>query len=270
MSSEGDPGAIRVAREGHLLLVTIDRPAKRNALTRAMGRALGEAWLELRDDPELRVAILTGAGDQAFCAGADLGELGEYYRSLTPFERRALGEHGPGLGGITRNLDPQKPIIAAINGPCLAGGLEIALACDLRIASERGSFGLPEVKRGIIPGAGGTQRLPRLIPLGLALEMLLTGEPVDAATALRHGLVNQVVDPPRLMEAARALAARIAAVAPLAVQTARVAALRGLHLSLEEGLRLEQFYAEPLRATEDAQEGLRAFAQKRSPVFRGR
>ncbi len=255
---------------GPVLLVTIDRPDKRNALSLEMGRQLCDTWLKLRDDPVLRVAILTGAGDSAFCSGADLKEVGPWYRSMTPLERREHAEREPGLGGITRNLDPGKPIIAAINGHCLAGGLELALACDLRIAVEHATFGLPEVKRGIIPGAGGTQRLPRMIPLALALELLLTGDAIDARAALDAGLVNRVVPKEELLDAARTLADRIAANAPLAVQTARAAALDGLHLPLAEGLRLESLYAEPLRSTEDAAEGINAFVEKRSPTFVGK
>jgi E-phenylitaconyl-CoA hydratase len=262
--------SIRVEREGHVLVITIDRPEARNALSLEMTKALCEAWRMLRDDAELRVAILTGAGDKAFCAGADLKEIGAWYRSMTPIERREQAEREPGLGGITRNLDPGKPVIAAINGHCLAGGLELALACDLRLAAEHATFGLPEVRRGIMPGAGGTQRLPRAVPLAMALELLLCGDPIDARAALRAGLVNRVVPAARLMDEARALAGRIARNAPLAVQTVRAAAYRGLGLPLADGLRLEQMLAEPLRATEDADEGIRAFAEKRDPEFRGR
>jgi E-phenylitaconyl-CoA hydratase len=262
--------SIRTERRDGILVVVLDRPEARNALNRAMSRALAEAWTEFRDDAALRVAVLTGAGEKSFCAGADLNEIGEYYRSMSSIERRERGEREPGLGGITRNLDPGKPVIAAVNGHCLAGGLELALACDLRAAAEHATFGLPEVRWGLMPGAGGTQRLPRAVPLALAAEMILTAEPIDAARALAAGLVNRVVPAGRLMDDALALAERIARNGPLAVRAARAAMLRGLHLPLEEGLRLEQFYAEPLRASEDVQEGLRAFAEKREPRFRGR
>lgn len=261
---------IRSERKGAVLTITIDRPEARNALSMEMGRQLCDIWRELREDPKLRAAILTGAGEVAFCAGADLKEVGPWYSDLTPAQRLELREREPGLGGITRNLDQGKPVIAAVNGHCLAGGLEIAMACDIRVAAEHATFGLPEVRRGIMPGAGGTQRLTRLVPLGVALEMMLSGGPVDAATALRAGLVNHVVPREKLMERALELAQRIAACAPLAVQAARAAALKGMHLPLDDGLRLEQLYAEPLRSSEDAAEGLRAFAEKREPVFMGR
>lgn len=262
--------SIRTERRDHVLVVTIDRPEARNALSLRMGRDLVDAWREYAADPELRVAVLTGSGDRAFCAGADLKEVGAWYASMTPEERRRQAETEPGLGGITRNLDPGKPIIAAINGACLAGGLELALACDIRIAVESATFGLPEVRWGLMPGAGGTQRLPRSIPESMAMEMLLTGHPIDAGEALRVGLVSRVVPADELMDQALELADRIAANAPLATRAVRAAARQGRDLPLEEGLGLEQATAEPLRQTEDVQEGLRAFAEKREPKFEGR
>lgn len=261
--------SIRCEREGAILVVTIDRPQARNALSLEMSRALVDAWTELRTDRELRVAVLTGAGD-AFCAGADLKEVGPWYRSMTAHERRRHGEREPGLGGLTRNLDPGKPVVAAVNGACLAGGLELALACDLRIAAEHATFGLPEVRWGIIPGAGGTQRLPRAVPAAVAMEMLLTGRPIDADGALRAGLVSRVVPAAELIGEALELAGRIARNAPLAVQAARAAARAGAAMPLTGALALEQLYAEPLRQSEDAQEGLRAFAERREPQFEGR
>lgn len=262
--------SVRTELSDGILLVMMDRPEARNALNREMGMALTEAWQAFQADPNQRVAILTGVGDKAFCAGADLKEMRSVYGSMTPLERRERGERMPGLGGLTRNFDAGKPIIAAINGPCLAGGLELALACDMRIAADHAVFGLPEVKRGIIPGAGGTQRLPRAIPVGIAMEMLATGEPIDAERAYSVGLINRVVPLDGLLEAAFALAKTIARNAPLAVQAARAAALKGMHLPLDDGLRLEQFYAEPCRHSEDAQEGIKAFAEKREAIFRGR
>jgi E-phenylitaconyl-CoA hydratase len=261
---------IRTEAADGIFTIVIDRPEARNALSLAMGRDLTAAWVEFRDNAEHRVAILTGAGSESFCAGADLKEVGAYYRSMTPAERRERGEREPGLGGITRNLDPGKPIVAAINGYCLAGGLEIALACDIRIAVPRAKFGLPEVRWGLIPGAGGTQRLPRAIPLAIAMEMLLSGQSIDAERALAVGLINRVVPADALLDEARALARQIAQNGPLAVRAARAAARNGLHLPLDEGLRLEQFYAETPRQSEDVQEGLRAFAEKRQPRYRGK
>ncbi len=261
--------SIRTERRGPVLLVTIDRPEAANALSLAMSDALVDAWCELRDDDALRVAVLTGAGDRSFCAGADLKEVGDWYASMSPEERRRRAATEPGLGGITRNLDPGKPIVAAVNGHCLGGGLELALACDLRVAAPHATFGLPEVRWGLIPGAGGTQRLPRAIPLGVALEMMLTAAPIDAERALSVGLVNQVVPADGLLEAAVALAERIARNAPVAVQAARAAALGGLDLPLDQGLDLEQRQAERARATDDVQEGLRAFRERRQPVFQG-
>jgi len=262
--------SIRTESDQGILLITIDREDARNAMSLEMSRTLCETWRDFRNDPGLRVAILTGAGTQSFCAGADLKEVGEFYKSMTPVQRRETGEQEPGLGGITRNLELGKPVIAAINGHCLAGGLEIALACDIRIASEGATFGLPEVRRGLLPGAGGTQRLPRTIPFGIALEMLMTGDPIDAEKALALGLINRMVPAGDLLDAARKMAGRIARNGPLAVQAARYAALRGYHLPLEEGFRLEQFYAEPVRQSEDAREGLRAFIEKREPLFKGK
>lgn len=261
---------IRAEGTDGVLLVTIDRPEARNAISMEMTEELIRIWTDFRDDPKARVAILTGADDKSFCAGADLKEVGDYYRSMTPEERREKARTEPGLGGITRNLDPGKPIIAAINGHCLAGGLELALACDIRIASENATFGLPEVRWGLMPGAGGSQRLARLIPMGAALEMLMTGDAIDAATAAACGLVNRVLPQARLLDEAFDIARRICRAAPLSVQAVRLAAYGGLEMSLEDALELEQECAEPLRQSEDVHEGLKAFAEKRDPDWAGK
>ena len=251
--------------DGHVATVTINRPEAMNALNRAVRTGLTDALTRFRDDAGLWVAIVTGAGERAFSAGADLvemsqrrqQELGDAFWEATP-------------PGLTRGLDTGKPVIAAINGYCLAGGLELALACDIRIAADHAQFGLTEVTRGIIPGSGGTQRLPRLIPVGPALELLFTGERVPAPEAFRLGLVNRVVPAGELMTAARQLADRINQNAPLAVRAVREAALRGLEVPLEQGLRIEAFLSRINRDTEDSREGPRAFAEKRPARFQGR
>ncbi len=262
--------SIRFETEGAIALLTIERPEVHNALDFETSDALVAAWERFRDDDDLWVAILTGAGERSFCAGADLRGVGDFYKNLTSAQRLRRSESVPGLGGITKNLAIDKPIIAAVNGHCLAGGLEIALACDLRIASANASFGLPEVTRGIIPGAGGTQRLPRLVGPERALDLIMTGRRIDAQEALAMGLVSGVVEREELLEAAFGMARTIASNGPLAVRAAKAAIWRGLDLPLEEGLRVEQLLAEPVRQSEDAQEGPRAFLEKRKPEFKGK
>ena len=253
-----------------IAIITIHRPLLMNSLDGETLVGLNKAWIDFRDNPELWVAIITGAGVKAFSSGADIKGLAHYFNSTPATERKARADREPGLGGITRNLEIWKPIIAAVNGYCLAGGLEIALACDIRIASENATFGFTEISRGIIPGAGGTQRLARLIPLGKCLEMMLTAESIDAQEAYRIGLVNKVVPPEQLLPEAIKLAERICRNAPLAVQAAKEAVYRGLDVPLPEGLRLEQFLAEPVIQSEDAKEGPKAFYEKRPPQFKGK
>jgi enoyl-CoA hydratase/carnithine racemase len=220
--------SIRFECEGAVAILTIDRPKVHNALDFETSDALVDAWTRFRDDDDLRVAILTGAGERAFCAGADLRGVADFYEKLTSAQRLRRSEQVPGLGGITKNLAIDKPIVAAVNGHCLAGGLEIALACDLRIASQNATFGLPEVTRGIIPGAGGTQRLPRLIGPERALDLILTGRRIDAREAERIGLVTRVVPMGSLRLEALAVANAIAENGPLAVRAAKAAVWRGL------------------------------------------
>ena len=188
--------------------------------------------MDFRDDPNLWVGILTGAGEKAFSAGADLKTMIPMLAKLSAIERREREEKFPGLGGITRGLNIWKPIIAAINGLCLAGGLEMALSCDLRVAAEHATFGLMEVSRGIIPGAGGTQRLPRMIPIAKAMEMILMAQRIDAQEALRLGLVTRVVPLAELMPTAMKMAEAISQNAPLAVRAAKEAIIRGLSTTL--------------------------------------
>lgn len=257
---------VRYEQQDRIVTITINRPEAMNAIDPETHEALIAAWTRFRDDDSAWVAILTGAGEQAFSAGADL-------KKFVPVEfagRDDAAHNTFGLGGITRGLEIWKPMIAAINGFCLAGGLEQALACDLRIAAPHARFGLTEVRWAIMPGAGGTQRLPRAVPLAKAMEMILTAEHVTAEEALRLGLVNKVVPLPELMPAARALAALLCERGPLALRAAKEAVIRGLSLPLADGLRLEAFLSGVLRRTEDAIEGPKAFAEKRKPAFKAR
>ena len=254
-------------KEGRIALVTINRPERLNAIDAQTGYELHTAFCDFRDDEELWVAILTGAGDRAFSTGNDLVAMSELMagkRDVPPEMMRAP------FGGITRNFECWKPIIAAINGYCLAGGLEVAICCDIRVAAEQAQFGVPEVTRAIIPAAGGTQRLPRMLPKGIALEMLVTGARFDAQWALRHGLVNYVVPADQVLSKARELADTICTNGPLAVRAVKESAVRGLELSLGEGLKQESEFSRNVVSTEDAREGPLAFAQKRKPEYKGR
>jgi enoyl-CoA hydratase/carnithine racemase len=255
---------IRYEPDGHVVLITIDRPEAHNCLDPEHNDALAAAFDSYEKDPELRVAVLTGAGAKSFSAGADLKAL------IPPFRDAVRAGQDPPwvIGGITDGSG-SKPRIAAVNGHALAGGMELALACDIRLASESASLGLAETKWAIIPGAGGTQRLPRAIPLGAAMEIILTGDPIDAATALRLGLVNRVLPQAELVPAALELARTIASRGPLAVAAARRAVLDGLGLPLAEGMAMEYGMFLEVMRTEDAAEGPRAFAEKRPPVYHG-
>src|SRR5512145_2533634 len=251
-----------------IVTVTINRPEAMNAIDPETHHALVEAWTRFRDDESAWVAILTGAGERAFSAGADLKKMiPAAFAGGRGYDPSAHG--GYGLGGITRGLEIFKPMIAAINGFCLAVGLEQALACDIRLAAPHAKFGLTEVRWAIMPGAGGTQRLPRAVGVTKALEMILTAEPIDAQEAHRIGLVNQVVPLPELLPEARRLAETLCERGPLALRAAKEAVIRGLSLPMPDGLRLEAFLSGTLRGTEDAVEGPKAFAEKRKPVFRG-
>ena len=254
-------------KSGALARVTINRPERLNACDFETYRLLGEAWREVDRDPDLRVAILTGAGERAFCAGSDIKS--DYVDSGSG-RRAAEGRRDDGAERLPGLVDVRKPVIVAINGHANGGGLEQALACDIRVAAEHAQFGLGEVRLGWLPGGGGTQRLPRILPLGRALEMLYTGNRIDAAEALRLGLVDHVVPMAELMSKAEAIAEEICKSAPLAVQRIKEVALRGLDLPLEQGLQLEQQGFRDLMQTEDAVEGALAFAEKRSPRWSGK
>lgn len=254
-------------KRGRVATITINRPEARNAIDMDTSRELAQAWQDFRDDDEVWIGVLTGAGDKAFSAGADL-------KSLIPMLSGAARDNGTadasGFGGITHNFECWKPIIAAVNGFCLAGGTEMMLACDLRIAAENATIGLTEVRWGIIPGAGGTQRLPRMVPLAKAMEIILLGEPITAEEAYRIGLINKVVPQAELMREVERWIDILLARGPLALRAAKQAMIQGLDMTLDEGMQLEQRLFRQMLATEDAKEGPMAFAQKRKPEFKGR
>ena len=245
-------------------VVTLNRPKVMNALNRALFAELDDAFTTLATDTAVRAIILTGAGEKAFAAGADISELS----ALSAAEAHELARRGQ---AVFRKIETcGKPVIAAIQGFALGGGCELAMACTLRIASERARLGQPEVKLGLIPGYGGTQRLPRLVGKGAALKLLLTGDMVGAEEAFRIGLVDEVVPAEALMSRAEALARAIAQQAPLAVAGCLRAVDAGYDLPLETGLEMEASLFGLACATEDKAEGTRAFLEKRPPAWKGR
>jgi E-phenylitaconyl-CoA hydratase len=244
--------------------ITINRPQALNACDMATYNRLAEVWQDFRDNDDAWIAIITGMGERAFCAGSDIKQN----FSDVPHPADAFGHAGKDT--LTSGLEIWKPIIAAINGHCNGGGLEMALACDIRVAADNARFGLGEVKLGLLPGGGGTQRLPRVISLCNALWLLYSGERIDANEAWRIGLVNRVVPLTDLMPTAQAMARKILEAGPLAVRAIKQAAIKGLSMPLEDGLRLEQNLFRLLRVTEDSREGTRAFAEKRKPDWKAR
>jgi enoyl-CoA hydratase len=251
-------------KRDQIALVTVNRPAVLNALNRRTVEELQDCFLKIHDDAQVRVTILTGAGEKSFVSGADINELARQ----TPLEGKEFSRFGQGVFNLIENLG--KPVIAAVNGYALGGGCELAMACTMRLASENAKFGQPEVKLGIIAGYGGTQRLARLAGKGLAMQMLLTGEMVSAQDALRMGLVNQVTSLAELMPAAESMAKKIAANAPLAVKFTLEAVQHGMEMPQEEGLFLEATLFGLCCATEDMREGTKAFLEKRPAKFTSR
>lgn len=243
--------------------LTINRPERLNAMDAEHYAALSAAWIRVRDDADVRVAIITGAGERSFTAGADIKSF--------------LGAP-PGLAEmwltqkdqlLNRGLEVWKPIVAAVNGYCLGGGMTLLMATDVRLAAPHATFSLAEVKRGVVAGNGGTQRILSQLPYAIGMEMLLTGDPMDADTASRWGLINRVVAADQLMDEAKVVARKMAANAPLALQAAKELAVRAREMPLNSGLRLEQVVNRLLQFTEDAAEGPKAFAEKRPPEFKG-
>lgn len=252
-----------VSNEG-IALITINRPERLNAMDAEHYQLLSQAWCHVRDEPSIRCAIITGAGERSFTTGADIKSFLTAPPDLSDMwltQRDQL---------LNRGLEVWKPVIAAVNGYALGGGVTLMLATDIRIASTNATFNLAEVKRGVIPGNGGTQRILQQLPYAIAMEMLLTGDPIDAETAARWGLINKVVPREQLLETAYTYARRIAANAPLAVQAAKELAIRSRDTDLNSGLRMEAVMNRMLMQTEDAKEGPAAFAAKRAPNFQGR
>ncbi len=249
--------------DARVATVTINRPDKRNALSATVRADLIAAVTRLGDEDEVRVIVITGAGEKAFVAGADIAEFAQ----RTPLEQRAAMD-APRLFDVV--ADCSKPTIASINGFALGGGCELAMACDTRIAARSARLGQPEVKLGILPGGGGTQRLPRLVGTGRALRLMLTGEMIDAEAAYHAGLVDEVVDDDRLRERTRELAQAIALHSPVALRLIKEAVRTAMDAPLSAGLRHERELFVTAFASEDRTEGVAAFLEKRIPEFRGR
>jgi enoyl-CoA hydratase/carnithine racemase len=257
--------AVNVTVDAHVLRIELDRPEVRNALDWESFERVSAAWQRLATDDELWIGVVTATGDRIFCAGADLSSVpGEIAR------RRETGEQ-PALPPMAFNTTfCPKPVVCAMNGDALGGGLELAMACDFRIAADHVRFGLPEVRFGGIPGAGGTQRLPRLIGVPRALDLLTTGRVIDAAEARDIGLVNRVVPTADLVDATESMVASLLAVGPLAVWGAKEAVHRGMERTLEDGLVLEQAVVARLMASDDFQAGIAAYRAKQQPDWKAR
>ncbi|MEV5559274.1 enoyl-CoA hydratase-related protein [Nonomuraea wenchangensis] len=240
-------------------VLTINRPSRLNALSRSLGQALGAAFRDADADPAVRAVVLVGAGTRAFCAGGDLKEMAE-------------GGNGSGVRIVTQALAsrPGKPLVAAVNGLAFGGGLELVLACDLAVCAGRATFALPEVRRGVLATGGGLVRLPQVVGVRRAMQMALTGQVIDAATALSWGLVNEVVEDGALLDRAAVLATAIAANAPLSVAASKAVIYESSRLPEQEAWALNERYHARIAASQDALEGPRAFREKRAPVWTGR
>jgi enoyl-CoA hydratase/carnithine racemase len=284
-ASTGSFQFIKYEKADHIAYLTINRPDVMNALHPPASAEMSQAWQDFEEDDDTWVAIVTGAGERAFSAGMDLRARNEAQSggqsrgdgapaaAAPPAQQgeRPRAAMAGGFGGLTNPSHTiYKPIIAAVNGYALGGGLELALSCDIIIAAETATFGLPEVKRGIMAGAGGVHRLPRQIPLKIAMGYILTGRHFSAREAERWGLVNEVVPADQLMEAARRWANEIVESAPLSVRASKQAALDGLEMTLVDAMSASYHWQQRMSGSEDSREGVRAFAERRKPVWTGR
>jgi enoyl-CoA hydratase/carnithine racemase len=255
--------SIDISVDDGVCTIVINRPERMNAMDAEHYKGLSDAWIRVRDDNAIRCAVITGAGERAFSAGADIKSFLTAPKALSEMW---LTQHDMLLN---RGLEVWKPVIAAVNGYCLAGGMTLLMATDIRIAVPEATFNIAEVKRGIVPGNGGTQRILDQLPYCIGMELLLTGDSIDAARAEKYGLVNKVVPRAELMPTALDYARRIAANAPLAVQAAKELAVRSREMDRVTGFRVEALVNRLLQVTEDAKEGPKAFAEKRKPDFKG-
>jgi len=262
MSADSQPMEnVTLERDGHLAIVTVNRPSKLNALDDQTIAELDCTFAGIEQDDAIGAVIVTGAGEKAFVAGADISVLAK--QGVLDGKQNAL--RGQALTSRIENCG--KPVLAAVNGFALGGGLELALACDVRFCSSNAKLGLPEVSLGIIPGYGGTQRLPRLVGSGVALQMILQGDPVDAGEALRIGLVNAVYEPAELLQKTKDVANRMVSRGPQALALAKQAVRRGAHLSMRDGLQLEADLFGIISSTDEMKEGMAAFLEKRKPSW---
>ncbi|MFT4507114.1 enoyl-CoA hydratase/isomerase family protein [Caballeronia sp. 15711] len=256
--------AVRVEVEDGLCTITIDRPEKHNAMDAEHYAMLSRAWERVRDDNEIQAAIITGAGERTFTAGADLKSLEKVFSTVSDMWLTQKDQI------LNRGLEIWKPVISAVNGDCFAGGMTLLMATDIRVTVDTATFGITEVKRGLLAANGGTQRPLRQLPYAIAMEMLLTGDSISAQDAHRWGLVNAVVKRDELLSTAKNYARRILSNGPLAVQATKELAIRSMDMNMADGLRMEQIVIRHLLKTEDAAEGRKAFAERRAPVFQGR
>lgn len=248
--------AVIYEKQGRIAVITLNQPEAMNSLSSQLRKELGDALVDFKSNNDLWVAIITGAGDKAFCAGANIKEFKPGPQDETWVKVRAD--------------QIWKPIIAAINGFALGGGLELAMECDMRIAVETAKLGQPEVNIGFMPGAGGTQRLPRFVPRAMAAQILLTGEAITAQEAYRIGLINKVVPKDQLMAEAKKMAEIICQKGPLGIRATKEAMIRGYNMTLEQGLEIEKDMANRIRQTQDFMEGAKAFAEKRKPNYQAK